>query len=118
VLGIGAGAVNEDMIVESSIVRTTGQWWKVSVGIWTIAIGGVVLWSGMAMLGRHAPSYVLWVILGGVALVCAGLAFVCLAVRCPSCHARWVWLSIKGQGVRNFGRVFSELKECPVCHAK
>ena len=107
-----------NMIAESSIIRTTGQWWKVAVAFWTIVVGGVVLWSGMAMLGRHAPSYSLWIILGGLALVLGGLAFVFLSVRCPSCRARWVWLSVNGQGVKNFGRVFFELTECPVCHAK
>jgi hypothetical protein len=106
------------MIAESSIIRASGQWWKLVAAFWTIVAGGLLMWAGISMLQPGAPHSVLALLIGGVLSVFLGLAFACVAVRCQSCGARWVWLSVNGQSARNYGQWLLSLSECPVCHAK
>jgi hypothetical protein len=53
--------------------------------------------------------------LGGLLIAASGLSFLCLAVKCPSCKARWAWIALSTQGIGKWLDWLSRLNECPKC---
>lgn len=70
------------MVVDkTSVIRLTGQYWKLAVGVLALLIG-----SFAPMVEASGISWT-----SGTVVACAGYAFTCLAVRCPGCGSRWFW---------------------------
>jgi DNA-directed RNA polymerase subunit RPC12/RpoP len=44
----------------------------------------------------------------------AGL-ITCLAVRCPRCSARWLWMAVSEQSHTRYLKWLAELNACPRC---
>jgi hypothetical protein len=89
-------------VAASSVIALTGQTWKLLLG------GGALLVGSLAPLA--AATGISWT--SGTVLAVAGYAFVCLAVRCPSCRSRWFWQAALDAGL--YGRLFRGT-QCPQC---
>ena len=100
-------------MLEKSVLARSGQLWKVIGGVSAILIGGTALVYGIASDTADGGG-LLW-IFAGMFLVFGGLAFACLAVRCPKCGARWVWMAVSQQSSSNYGVWLVALSECPRC---
>ena len=103
---------------EHSIIKTTGQWWKVLLSCAAVLSGGaLLLWAVIQLQDRDASSAASAFIVSGMLLGCFGLLFACTAIYCPKCKARWVWRGIKGQEAGQWLGWLLRHSKCPVCKA-
>jgi hypothetical protein len=90
------------MLSAESVIRLTGQYWKLMAGI------------GLLLIGSFAPLFstigMSWT--GGTILAIAGYAFACLAIRCPGCGSRWFWQAALDAGL--YRPLFTR-SACPQC---
>ena len=73
------------------IVRT-GQAPKLAAGIALLLGGFVLMLSGALLLEPLTMAKLLSLSIATFILGAAGFAYLCLAIRCPDCGARWLWL--------------------------
>lgn len=86
----------------SSVLRLTGQNWKLVLGVAALVAGSVApLWPATGLT---------WTT--GTVLAIAGYAFTCLAVRCPACGSRWFWQAALDAGL--YAPIFKG-SACPSC---
>ena len=70
------------------LMRRKGQLVKYWLGIFLVTVSCVVSIVEPIVINRLTPSdLALLTIMGGV-----GLVYLCVAIRCPDCGARWFWL--------------------------
>lgn len=86
----------------SSVLRLTGQFWKLAAGVVALVAGSVV--------PLFEASGLSWT--GGTILACAGYAFTLVAVRCPGCGSRWFWQAALDAGL--YAPIFKG-SACPAC---
>jgi hypothetical protein len=102
-----------------SIIKATGQWWKVLL-FGSVSLSGVILlfWGISEMLGdasgAHGPVLAIVGLLSGLFGFFLGLT----TIYCPMCRTRWVWLAIKEKDVDQWGRWLLSQSECPTCKSK
>jgi hypothetical protein len=87
---------------QSSVIRLTGQMWKLVAGIAALLIG--------SFAPLFEASGISWT--SGTVLAIAGYVFACVAVRCPSCGRRWFWQAALDAGL--YGPLFRS-SACPAC---
>jgi hypothetical protein len=95
-----------------SFLQRTGQAGKYSAGNALALTGAGLMLAGWFLLSGYRAS-VTSAVGAGVGMV--GLAFQCLAIRCPRCRAKVVWeaLSTRPHGVASY---WAELQQvCPKC---
>jgi hypothetical protein len=80
------------------IVEKTGQAWKYYLAI----VPGVI-----------GSSLTVFKPLIGLTITACSVAFLCLAIRCPKCHAKWFWVDI--WATRPKQSLWTQ-PECPRCH--
>ena len=86
----------------SSVVRITGQNWKLIVGVLALLVGSFApLSSRIGMTWTQ-----------GTILATVGYCFTLFAVRCPACGSRWFWQA--AQRVELYKPLFTESR-CPDC---
>jgi hypothetical protein len=87
----------------ASVVRATGQLWKLALAIAALVVGSFApLWPEATGLD--------WT--SGTILAVAGYAFGCLAITCPQCGNRWFWAAALDAGL--YGKLFGQ-PACPKC---
>jgi hypothetical protein len=95
-------------MVDQSVVRRSGQWWKMVAGFSALIAGGIVLYDGIA--NRHLGE-----ILIALAIEVTSAVITCLAVRCPRCRDPWVWRAARTIDVNALVPWLVSLRACPVC---
>jgi hypothetical protein len=103
------------MLFASSVIRKSGQWWKVVIASWAIILGAGFTGYHLTQIGSMAPDappVFAWV---GAALSLMGLLIGCMAVRCQNCGARWIWIGMKEQVASNWVNWLAQ-STCPRCH--
>jgi hypothetical protein len=91
------------MAAATSVIRATGQLWKLGLAIGALVAGSIApLWPEATGLD--------WT--SGTVLAVAGYAFGCLAIRCPGCGDRWFWSAALDAGL--YGPLFGK-PACPKC---
>jgi hypothetical protein len=99
-----------------SIIRTTGQWWKVLLFCSTVLSGGILLfWGVIEMQVSDPPAHSFLLAVVGLLLGFFGFVFALTAVYCPACRTRWVWLAVRQQNTGQWLRWLLSQTECPVC---
>ena len=74
---------------DNSVIRKTGQWWKLQVFFFGLLGGGVCMAVGVSLMSDH-PEVAGALLGGGVLLVGISSVFGLRAIRCPDCGARWL----------------------------
>ena len=104
------------MLLETSVVRKSGQWWKVVVATWAVIVGAGLVGYQLSQIGSMAPeSPPVFAMVGG-AIDLLGLLIAYIAVRCQNCGARWIWLAMTEQHAGNWWNWLSAQSKCPRCH--
>jgi hypothetical protein len=86
-------------------LRQTGQAWKVRV-LWVGMLGPYVLAKLRVPIFRDV----------GYLFSLAFFVWFLLAVRCPRCRGRPVWMLATRVKAREFGRALVGAERCPLCH--
>ena len=100
---------------DNSIVKKTGQMWKLKLAFLLLLIGGASLFYGLRIMTTKPDALVASLIFGGIVVGIASLIFGCLSVRCPNCKAPWLWQGISGQSSGNWLIWLMSRAECPKC---
>lgn len=88
---------------KDSVIRNTGQWWKLVTGIAALLMGSIAPFfqaSGMS-----------WTV--GTILAAVGYGFALAFIRCPGCGQRWFWKALIYSEI--YGALFKE-RNCPSCN--
>ena len=109
-------------MLDNSVLRTSGQWWKVLVFVFSLFVGVAAMMLATHLLGdgpanQRRPGYVFWMLGGGSLLWILALIFGFAAIRCGACRARWLWLGATGKLSRDWINSLMDRPECPVCGA-
>jgi hypothetical protein len=104
------------MIFEHSIVRTTGQIWKVHVsGLGTLVAIALILLAFLVFTFpvnnfRFVTANVL-----GTTLAISSHIFAVVSIKCPSCESRWVFQAIYRKRGINWYDWLAAQAVCPKC---
>ena len=99
----------------ATLIRRTGQWWKLQVAFGMLLVGGASMFFGLRNLERQPWWIPAVLVLGGIVVVFGSLVFGCIAVRCPKCRAPWIWMAVKGQESGQWLQWLLSLSKCPRC---
>jgi hypothetical protein len=102
-----------------SVIAQSDQTWKVIVGL-VLLIGGAVIGASVTFLpylravaSDFGQFYNVRALSTAVAAV--GFAYLCIAIRCPKCGAKWIWMAVSGKlGARSLDALVL-LNRCPTC---
>ena len=86
----------------NSVIRLTGQFWKLAVGALALLIGSLA-----PLVGASGMSWTT-----GTVIAVVGYTFACMAVRCPGCGSRWLWQAALDAGL--YRPLFTR-PACPQC---
>ena len=100
-------------MLESSIIRKTGQLWKLPVSVF-LSVGG---WIGMVAALKYFGGIEDGSIIAIVCLVVglSGLLFAFVSVKCPKCNFHWVWVAASQKDKSEWPYWFLKLNSCPKC---
>ena len=98
---------------EDSVIRKTGQLWKMYLFFWGVVIGGLVMFYGLANLGNAEIGFALS--LSGMGVGIFSFIFGCVSIRCPKCNARWLWQGVSGKSSKEWLHWLLSHSECPKC---
>lgn len=85
-----------------SVIRKTGQWWKLLVGVIALVIGSFV--------PMFEASGMSWTV--GTIIAVIGYGFTLAFIKCPSCDLRWLWRALLYSDM--YGPLFRK-SSCPSC---
>ena len=85
-----------------SVIRKTGQWWKLVVGVAAILVGSIV--------PIFESSGMSWTV--GTIVAVVGYGFTLAFIKCPSCDLRWFWKALLYSEM--YGPLFKK-SACPSC---
>jgi hypothetical protein len=91
-----------------SLIRDSGQTWKLATGAALFLAGGVGMLAGIAndhLLGD----------IGGLLVIATAMVATCWGVRCPRCRDPWVWRAISTQDAGVWVPWLLALRTCPGC---
>ena len=101
---------NEDSQV--SFVLVTHQYWKLIVACAMVVASAIAIFVG----GRDVrQAWGMRLAVTGIAVGLASLVALFLAVRCPRCGARIVWLAVREQPAGSWLPWLLQLRRCPRC---
>jgi hypothetical protein len=101
---------------DSSVIKRTGQWWKVLLALW-----GGLAFGAAAFVAARVIQPVGWsgpLTLSGSLAGVGCFAFLCWSIRCPRCGARWYWLSVSDSAAKGWDRHVLLRPTCPACGAE
>ena len=101
-----------------SVYAASGQVWKMWVAGMAFVLAGVGTIVSQQSMFEDLEPFRAWATLASIVLGLGSLAFASLAVRCPSCRARWVWIAVSEQDYRTWTDWLPALKACPRCGFK
>src|SRR5688572_23535265 len=84
---------NADTTSES-VHAASGQIWKLWVAGTAFVLSGLSMIVSQQSVFEELEPFRVWATIGSMLFGLGSLAFASLAVRCPSCGARWVWIAI------------------------
>jgi hypothetical protein len=100
---------------DNSVIKRTGQWWKLVVAFCTMLLGGAAIVIAFSTLGnKKTPEGFSLLMLTGVVVGLFG-GFLGVLVRCPNCHTHWVWSALKGQNAGGWLAWLLSQRNCPAC---
>lgn len=101
------------MMSPQSIIKKTGQAWKLYVFAILLVVGFICTFWGQA----HTQDVYGGAVLGiGLFAGLTSLIFPAVAVRCPSCGARWFWLAISEIHKDHWLNTILNFTACPRCN--
>lgn len=80
---------------QDSVIRKSGQWWKIHVSFWGEVIGVLVMFYGLANLENKETALVFS--LSGMGIGIFSIIYGWVSIRCPKCKAPWLWLGVSGK---------------------
>ena len=95
-------------LFRDSVLRKTGQMWKWHLSLLVMVCAGAGILAGPILGNYHLVLAATFV--GSVALL-----FACVAIRCPTCKARWYWTALRTQPAGKWVRWLTRQSECPAC---
>lgn len=99
---------------KESVLYRTGQAWKFWLLPLLVSIGILVLLTGELIKGSWPKQWFLAALDAAVCLEIFAFAFPAIAIRCPSCGARWFWIAMFKQRSDNWFNWLFQPK-CPIC---
>lgn len=105
---------NDVLIPPNSVIRRSGQTWKLWLAIGAMTLGGIMMFIGLANLQRSG-LWPLSLFFGGIVLNMLGLAFGALFVRCPACNNKWLWSGISSKPLDSWLPSVLDAAACPAC---
>lgn len=112
-LGAAERSVSAHMISPNSVVMKTGQAWKLRLFIVLMLCGGSAMFGAQFKLGGDYSTEFLGV---GTLVALLSFVFASLAIRCPSCGARWFWLAISRLDQHQWFNAVINVPACPQCN--
>jgi hypothetical protein len=100
-----------------SIIKKTGQIWKLNVTFLSLMSGSGLLFYGVHIMDTKPYASVAPLVVGGLIIDLASVIFGCLSVRCPHCKARWLWQAVSSQSPGNWLSWLMSRTECPKCNS-
>ena len=100
---------------DNSVIKRTGQWWKLVVGYCILLIGGATMLFARSLLGHVTAEVFALVMVAGTVVVFFGVCFGVVLVKCPRCHKHWVWSAMKGQNANRWVGWLLSQRNCPAC---
>ena len=104
------------MIFEHSIIRTTGQIWKVRV--WSLGTLVSIAFVLVAFLVFAFSRNNVWFVAAsalGIILAISSYVFALISIKCPSCEMRWVFQGIFRIREMNWYDWLAAQSVCPNC---
>ena len=96
------------------LIARTGQRRKFFTGLGLLLLGLAALMLGAFFAEALAVTGLMAVAIAASGVGMSGFIYLCLAVRCRNCGARWFWLlTTKRPG--DPGHVNFKSDQCPVC---
>ena len=102
-------------VFQSSVIRKTGQWPKFVASVAALISGGAAMFFAVREMPTSAATPVLVLFLGGAAASLGSAIFACIAIRCPSCGARWFWAAVSKQETNHWLPWLMSQPTCPSC---
>jgi hypothetical protein len=90
-------------MLRNSVIRSTGQTWKLAVAVLALVAGSIV--------PAFPAAGMSWTV--GMIVAVAGYGFGLLLIRCPACRTRWFWDALMNPEV--YKAVLAE-PACPKCN--
>lgn len=100
---------------ESSIIKQTGQWWKVTVAICGCLLAGIAMVVAKLSSGQLTPESFAMTMSLGSALFLGSCCYACLSIRCPSCSKRWLWAAVRTPKAGGWLSWLLAQRACPGC---
>lgn len=96
------------------LIRRTGQSARLWSGAGLLVAGFALMLAAGYLVGRISlTTFVAIVALGSIVGI-GGFAYLCVAVRCPRCGARWFWLMASKRREDPMNQAFRN-GACPAC---
>ncbi len=105
---------------DNSVIRRTGQWWKVLLGFWGVGLSGALMIAGI-VLGLefgHESSWFMIMTIVGTFLGLGFFVFLCASVKCPDCGVKWYWAAASKKHAKGWDRHVLLLSTCPACNGE
>jgi ABC-type glycerol-3-phosphate transport system permease component len=100
---------------DRSVLRSSGQLWKLLVTIGLVFAGGAMMAFALAKVEALQPEHFLLIMLTAMLPVSAGLIFACTAIRCRAYGERWFWSALSRKTAGNWLVWLITQQSCPVC---
>jgi hypothetical protein len=84
---------------KDSIVRNTGQWWKLVIGVLALLLGSIA-----PLFDASGMSWT-----AGTIIAVAGYGYSLAFIRCPGCGQRWFWRALV------YSEMYRPLFTDPIC---
>jgi hypothetical protein len=104
-------------VFDNSVIKKTGQWWKLVLGFVGILLGGGLNFYSYYLMGASTSTRDDWVIfaIGGIFLGLGSFAFLCIFIKFPDCCSRWFWKSVSTKDHRHYLMHALGHSVCPDC---
>ena len=97
-----------------SVIRKTGQGWKIQVGFWLMVAGGFLMFAVELFIDSDEFYSLLSI---GLLMSFIGIVFLMSTVHCPKCKANWIWMAASKRGItEKWGKGLLMLTDCPECN--
>jgi Na+/melibiose symporter-like transporter len=102
----------------SSIIKKSGQSWKMRVSIFGIIISGALMFSG-SFIGRTNSQFDLYPLIPVGALIgMLSFIFAIFSIRCPNCKDKWFWRAVSKRDKNNWLIWLENQSNCSECNKK
>lgn len=101
---------------DNSVVKKTGQIWKLIVLFSMLMVGSISLFCGIYLMKDLPQATAMTLVLGGIIVSFASLGLGVLTLRCPHCKSRWLWHAFSTQDHRDWLFWLMSKATCPKCN--